>query len=235
MNDNAKWAARLEADRSTRPVRVSIDIAPRRDGGPREERRIVTFIDLVDSTAIAERLGSVRYHGLLSDVFACLSLVVTQFGGEVHRYVGDALIATWPLGAAEENARAIRSVFACREALEASSGAFARRHGAVPKFRASIHCGPLVVAEIGGLKRETALVGDAMNTAARIEEACRALGHAVLASRTLLAETAIPDGVVAASIGSHRLRGKSESLELLALQPGAGALGACPPDVRACA
>ena len=72
---------------------------------PREEQRIVTFIDLVGSTGIAEKLGSVRFYSLLSDVFTRLSEVVAEFGGEVHRYVGDALIATWPLGSCRENAR----------------------------------------------------------------------------------------------------------------------------------
>src|SRR5262249_17390188 len=63
---------------------------------PREEQRIVLFLDLVDSTRIAERLGSVRFHAMLSETFTRLSRVVTDSGGEVYRYVGDAMIATWP-------------------------------------------------------------------------------------------------------------------------------------------
>ncbi|MGH6923092.1 MAG: adenylate/guanylate cyclase domain-containing protein [Propylenella sp.] len=190
----------------------------RSDDRPREEQRIVTFIDLVDSTGIAERLGSVRFHALLADVLSRLSFVVAEFGGEVHRYVGDALIATWPLGRPQENARAIRCLFACREALEAAGSAMMRRHGLIPKFRASIHCGPLVAAEIGGARREIALVGDAMNTAARIEEACRATGHSVLVSQALLARSAMPAGIAATSVGSRVLRGKAERLELFALE-----------------
>ena len=71
---------------------------------PREEERIVLFLDLVDLTSIAERIGNVRFHAMLSETFTRLSQVVTDFGGEVYRYVGDALIATWPLGTPEENA-----------------------------------------------------------------------------------------------------------------------------------
>ena len=66
---------------------------------PREEQRIVIFLDLVGSTGIAEAIGNVRFHALLSETFTRLARIVTDFGGEVHRYVGDALIATWPLGA----------------------------------------------------------------------------------------------------------------------------------------
>jgi adenylate cyclase len=194
---------------------------PYQDGictAPREEQRIVAFLDLVGSTAIAERIGSLKFHALLSDVLARLSLAVVEFGGEVYRYVGDALIATWPLGKPDENARALRCLLACRQALESAAGEFMRRHGHTPEIRASLHCGPLVAGEIGGSKREVALIGDAMNTAARIEQACRTTGQGMLVSQTLLALTALPADIVAVSIGSPVLRGKSERLELFTLK-----------------
>jgi adenylate cyclase len=189
---------------------------------PREEQRIVLFLDLVGSTGIAEDIGNVRFHALLSEIFTLLSRIVTDFGGEVYRYVGDALIATWPLGAPQENARPIRCLFASRNALDATRRDFLRRHEHLPGFRAAIHSGPLVAGEIGGFKREIALLGDAMNTAARLEQACRTTGHALLASKPLLDRTEIPPGIVATSIGSHLLRGKAERLELFALEDGTG-------------
>jgi adenylate cyclase len=185
---------------------------------PREEQRIVVFLDLVGSTGIAEAIGNLRFHALLSETFTRLARIVTDFGGEVHRYVGDALIATWPLGTLQENARPIRCLFACRDALEAARSDLLSRHGYIPGFRASIHCGPLVAGEVGGFKREIALLGDAMNTAARLEQACRSTGHALLASKPLLDRAEIPVGIVATSLGSHLLRGKSERLELFALE-----------------
>jgi adenylate cyclase len=189
---------------------------------PREEQRIVLFLDLVGSTAIAERIGNVRFHALLSETFTRLSGVVTDFGGEVYRYVGDALIATWPLGTPQDNARPISCLFACRAALAAASADLLRRHGHVPGFRASIHSGPLVAGEIGGFKREIALLGEAMNTAARLEQACRSTGRDLLASKPLLDRTVVRAGIVVTSIGSHLLRGKSERLELFAFERGTG-------------
>ena len=185
---------------------------------PREEQRIVLFLDLVGSTGIAEAIGNVRFHALLSETFTRLSRVVTDFGGEVYRYVGDALIATWPLGTPRENARPIDCLFACQDALAAAGPDLERRHGHLPGFRAGLHSGSLVAGEVGGFKREIALLGDAMNTAARLEQACRTTGHALLASKPLLDCTLVPAGVVATSIGSHLLRGKSERLELFALE-----------------
>jgi len=128
------------------------------------------------------------------------------------------MIATWPLGTPAENARAIRCMFACRDALDAAASDLMDRHGHIPAFRAGVHSGPLVAGEIGGFKREIALVGDTMNTAARIEQACRTTGHPVLASKPLLDRTVKPANIVATSIGGHLLRGKSECLELFALE-----------------
>ena len=174
----------------------------------REEERIVVILDMIGSTGAAERLGSVRFHALLSDVFTRLSLLVDAHGGDVHRFVGDQLIATWPLGTSEENARAIQCVFVCSEALEAAHCALTRQHGEALAFRAALHCGPLAAGEIGGTRREIVLLGDAMNTAARIEQTCRTTGHDVLVSQPLVARTAMPKEIAAAGIGSHALRGK---------------------------
>jgi adenylate cyclase len=190
---------------------------------PREEERIVLFLDLVGSTGIAERIGPVRFHALLSETFTRLSRVVTDHGGEIYRYVGDALIATWPLGSPERNASPIRCLFACRDALEAARAGLVRRHGEVPDFRAALHAGSLVAGEIGGFKREIALLGDAMNTTARLEQECRAAGHAFLASKPVIDRAAMPPGIVATSMGSHLLRGKTERLEFFALERATGA------------
>jgi adenylate cyclase len=189
---------------------------------PRAEQRIVVFLDMVGSTDLAERLGDVPFYAMLSDAFTRLSRVVTDFGGEVHRYVGDAMIATWPLGTPQQNARPIRCLFACREMLAGAAPEFGRRHGHLPAFRAGMHAGPLVAGEIGGFKREIALIGDTMNTAARVEQACRGTGHAMLASGALIERVAMPDGIAATSLGAQRLRGKAADLELFALERAGG-------------
>ncbi len=184
---------------------------------PREEERIVLILDIVDSTGVAERLGNVRFHSLLSDVFVRLSGMVEAHGGEVQRLVGDQIIATWPLCSEQENARAVQCVFACREALDAVRCTLVRRYGEALTFRAALHFGPLAAGEIGGAGPEVVLLGDAMNTAARIEQACRTTGQDTLLSLPLLRRIAMPADLMATSTGSHLLRGKSRRLELFAL------------------
>jgi adenylate cyclase len=185
---------------------------------PREEDRIVLFLDLTDSTAIAERIGNVRFHALLAETFNCLSRVVTDMGGEVYRYVGDELIATWPVATPPDNGRPILCLFLCREALERVRPQLLRRYGVALDFRAGLHLGKLVVGEVGGFKREITLMGEAMNTAARIEQACRSGGHTFLVSGPLLERASLPHDAVVTSIGSHLLHGKVERVELYAIE-----------------
>ena len=64
---------------------------------PRREERILLFIDTRASTAIAERLGEERFLEFLNRFMTDLSLAIAEAGGEIHKYVGDEIIATWTL------------------------------------------------------------------------------------------------------------------------------------------
>ncbi len=185
---------------------------------PRLETRALLFVDMTGSTATAERLGEVRFLVLLNRFVADLSLAIAGEGGDIHKYVGDEIIATWRLGRAGAAQAMIRACFAARARLAARTADYQREFGLVPEFRAALHCGPLVIGELGLLKKEIALIGDTMNTAARIQQACRDTGHAVLASGALLEHVAeLPAGIVKRALGALRLRGKEAALDLCAL------------------
>ena len=74
---------------------------------PRIEERALLFIDMRSSTAIAERLGELRFLDLLNRFIVDVSLAVAEAGGEIHKYVGDEVIATWRL-APGKNERGVR-------------------------------------------------------------------------------------------------------------------------------
>ena len=76
----------------------------------------------------------------------------------------------------------MRACFAALDRLAARGPGYERDFGCRADFRAGLHCGSVVIGELGYLKKEIALIGDSMNTAARIQEACRATGCRVLAS-----------------------------------------------------
>jgi adenylate cyclase len=191
---------------------------------PRVEERALLFIDMRASTAIAERLGELRFLDFLNRFITDLSLAIAEAGGEIHKYVGDEVIATWRLAAGRNEARCVRACFAALDRLAARSPAYISEFGLSADFRAALHCGPVVVGELGYLKMEIALIGDAMNTAARIQQACRDTGCRVLASAALLERlAALPPGVSGRALGPLPMRGKARAIELYALEAGAEA------------
>lgn len=185
---------------------------------PRVEERIFLMIDMKNSTAVAERLGEVDFHRLLNRFVGDLTGPIVAQKGEIHKYVGDELIATWPLAAGLKEARCLRACFDAIRRLAALGPAYEREFGLRVDFRAGLHCGPVVVGEMGTVKKEIALLGDTMNTAARIVDACRDSAAPVLVSATLLRLLALPPGVAARALGPTSLRGKRSPMELFALQ-----------------
>ncbi len=74
---------------------------------------------------------------------------------------------------------------------------------------------------MGTVKKEIALLGDTLNTTARIVDACRESGELVIASSALLRQLTIPAGIDARPLGPIQLRGKKSLVQLFALNPAA--------------
>lgn len=186
---------------------------------PRIEERALLFIDMRASTTIAERLGEVSYLRLLNRFVGDVSFAIAESGGAIHKYVGDEVIATWRLKPGANPPACVSAVFAALDRIAAQGPAYERDFGLVPDFRASLHCGPVAVGELGSLRREIALIGDTMNTAARILETCRDTGNRVIASAALIERlAALPLGVARRRLGEFPVRGKERPLELDALE-----------------
>ena len=184
---------------------------------PREEVRIFLLIDLRESTQIAERLGNLRYHAFLSRFISDVTAGVVRHRGEVHRYVGDEVILTWTAEEGLRDAGCVRAVFAISDTLEAARTAYEADFGVVPSFWAGIHMGAVVTGEIGTVKHEIAFLGDALNTASRIEQACKQLRREVLASAAVISALDLPNDIASESLGRIELRGVEDSVELFAL------------------
>ncbi len=184
---------------------------------PVREERIFAIFDLVDSTRLAARMGDERFHALLSAVFADADRIVEDHGGEVHAYVGDALIATWPLGDERANALAAEAVFAVRDSLEARAPEFERRFGTRPKLRAAIHGGSVVAGECGDSKRQITYLGDTLNVTARMEGLAKAMGAGVLMSADLLSRSTLPPELEASDGAWHELKGLSRPIQVFRL------------------
>jgi adenylate cyclase len=188
---------------------------------PREEIRVFLLIDLRGSTQIAEQLGNLRYHSFLRRFISDVTGSVVRYRGEVHRYVGDEVILTWTAEEGLREARCVMAVFAIADTLEKEGRGYEADFGVAPGFWAGLHVGPVVTGEIGTIKHEIAYLGDTLNVAARIEEACKQLQHQCLASADVVSAVDLPRGIAGKSLGAIELRGVAEPVELFAMTRGA--------------
>ena len=195
--------------------RILVSLLTGRYHQPRREQRLVLFMDVRGSTQAAEKLGDERFHRFLNQVFWDVTEPILEAGGEIYRYVGDEIIVTWPV--ARGTAQAVGCAFAVEDALARRHAHYRAEFGIEPRLRSALHAGPLIVGEMGDVKREIVMLGDTMNTAARIEGVCRSLEKDYVASASALARAALPSEVRAQSLGPIELRGKESGIELFAL------------------
>ena len=190
---------------------------------PRREQRAFVFLDLTDSTAIAERLGPLAFTEFKNDFFADVAEPVLQTGGRIVQYVGDEVMVAWPMARAERDAAPLRFVWLVEDRIAARAARYRRLHGVVPAFKAGVHGGEVVTAEVGDLKRDIVHSGDVVNTAARIEAECRPRGERLLVSRALLDRMALPEDPACSTeaLGALPLRGKAEPVGVVAVRRGA--------------
>lgn len=184
---------------------------------PVREERVFLFLDMVGSTGLTETLGDVTFHAMLNDFYIDLTDPILRRRGEIHRYVGDEMVASWPVRDGLRNANCILVVGEIFDALEARRAHYEDTYGVFPTFRAGLHLGPVVIGEMGSAKKEFVFVGDAVNATARIEQACRNFGRDVIASAELIDRLGAPPGVGVEDLGEFEPRGRSNKMRIFAL------------------
>ena len=184
---------------------------------PRVESRVFLFLDMEGSTGWAERLGPLDFHRLLNRFVLDVTEPMVAARGEIHRYIGDEVIATWKVEDGIQSARCVVACFDAMDRLAEQAPEYAREFGAAVAARAGLHCGPVVTGEMGSVRREIVFLGDTVNTTARIQDLCRQTGERVLASADLIDRLELPAGIAKRSLGDLRLRGKGADLALYAL------------------
>jgi adenylate cyclase len=184
---------------------------------PKREQKAFLLIDMKDSTGLAERLGPIRFHELLNEFFRDVADAALECEAEIHKYVGDEAILTWPGDRALADGDCLACPFVARDRIAANGERYRKRFGDVPEFRAALHCGEIVAGEIGDVRREIAYVGDTLNVAARLLDAAKTLGRDVLVSVELLQRATLPSDLRAEPLPTLAVRGRAAPLEIAAL------------------
>jgi adenylate cyclase len=181
------------------------------------ERKILLFLDINGSTALAERLGALAMRALVRKFLADLSAPITDHNGEIYLYKGDGFIAIWNWAAAIDQDNILKSVDAMFGAIERQHAAYQKLFGLAPSFRIGIHGGDVIVSEQGDTKRSIGIYGDAINIAARMEEVARARKVRCIVSETVVAALANRERL--REIGAETVKGISSSIRVYEYQP----------------
>ena len=182
---------------------------------------VIFFSDLRRSTRLAEALSREDYLATLNQYFDSMALSVTEQGGEVLKFIGDALLAIFPIED-PDNPRpeaCISALAAVRDAERriADCNTARRERGEEPLgVGISLHRGDLTYGNIGSERRlDFTVIGSAVNEASRLEELSKSLKSPIIVSAAFAGS--IPGELV--SLGRHCLRGVSEQQEIFTLPP----------------
>jgi adenylate cyclase len=185
---------------------------------PEAENRIFLFVDLKDSTHLAETLGNDQYSRLVRDFFRDVSPAIAAAHGEVYQYVGDEVVVTWPSATGLTFANCLHCFFDMQRAIAERHEAYQRTYGVVPSFKAGGHGGLVTTVLVGTQHRELVYHGDVLNTTARIQAQCNALGSRFLISAELRRQLGEQPEFQFTALGGQTLRGKAGATELLDVQ-----------------
>ena len=175
---------------------------------PREEERLFMSIDLNRATTIAEKLGEDKYFRYLNDFFAAITPAIVMSDGIIYRYVGDQVSVSWILKKNFAPSRCIGTVFHAEHLLESHREYFFEKYGTVPSFKAALHCGEIVVGELGDIKSQLVYHGDVMYETELIEKKCKEFGKSLLISEGVLEMINLPSFYQASLCGDLAIRDK---------------------------
>ncbi len=195
---------------------VFVDILIGKYLHPKIEKRIVMFMDLKDSTPIAEKLGHQIYFNFIREFIYQVSNAIIEHGGGIYQYVGDEVVVSW-MFSHKNTKKCMLALIDARKNLQKKSEDFRRIYGIIPEFRVGIHIGDVTVGEIGVIKKDIAMSGDTMNTTARIRTACSELNQKYIVSKDFMDNVDLKDWQTE-NLGLVELKGKKDGLELFALK-----------------
>jgi len=176
---------------------------------PREVRRTVTivFCDLKGSTELGERLDPEALHEVKERYFQAMAGEITRHGGKIEKYIGDAIMAVFGLPQPHEDdaLRAVRAAEGMQKALVRVNAELLGHYGVELANRTGINTGEVVAVEDPAAAQKLA-TGDAVNVAARLEQAAPA-NEIYLGATTY---HLVRDAVEAESVEPLALKGKTE-------------------------
>lgn len=200
---------------------------------------VILLADLRGFTAMSERTPREDLVEMLNDYFDCLVTPIVDHGGNVLKFLGDGLLAIFPLNGEPADRLCEQALKAASDALERIAELKTERSAAgkpVMDLDIALHLGDVYWGNVGSAERlDFTVVGSAVNEAARIEALCAQYDRSLLVSETF-AEAATRSSHRLVSIGRFALRGVRSSQSVYTLDDPSDAdrrSGTIRPDAKA--
>jgi adenylate cyclase len=180
----------------------------------------IWFSDLRDFTATSEGLEPEALIERLNVYFEAVAAAIYEAGGEILKYIGDAVLAVFPVGDGRDRAMACRAAIVALRDVEQRLTELNRRMAGrgEPEYShgVGLHVGTTSYGNIGGRERlDFTVIGRSVNIASRIEGQCRPVGASALCSAEFAALADVPSH----SLGAFDLKGVAGQVDLHAIEP----------------
>ncbi len=187
--------------------------------GGRTQEVAVMFCDIRDFTTITEKMPPSDVVEFLSQYHTRMVEVIIAFGGTIDKFIGDAIMVTFgtPDPSDDDAERSVRAALAMNTALAELNAD--REHRSLAKIRHGIgvHFSPVSAGNIGTKDRlEYTVIGDTVNLASRIQDACKPVGEALLISEAV--KTRLPTDIQARPLPEQRVKGRQAPVRIYAIE-----------------
>ena len=186
-----------------------------RRGSGTTVRAAIMICDLRDFTAISDNWPRDHVINLLNDYFDAISEPIVRHGGEILKFMGDGLLAIFPISEPSACANLLRAVTEARQAMVALNEKNGESGRAPLNYGVGVHVGDVMYGNIGSRSRlDFTVIGPAVNMASRLEALTKQLGRKVLLSRAFA--DCVKSDFDLERVGEYPVRGFSDPIELFA-------------------
>lgn len=188
-----------------------------RRGSGTTVRAAIMICDLRDFTRISDNWPRDDVIDLLNGYFDAMSEPIVRHGGEILKFMGDGLLAIFPLSEPRACANLLHAVTEARQAMCALNEKNGEAGRAPLNYGVGVHVGDVMYGNIGSRARlDFTVIGPAVNMASRLETLTKQVGKPVLLSRAFA--DLVKDEFELERVGEYPVRGFAEPIELFAYQ-----------------
>ena len=180
-------------------------------------RAAIMICDLRDFTRISDNWPRDDVIDLLNGYFDAMSEPITRHGGEILKFIGDGLLAIFPLSQPNACANLLHAVTEARQAMMALNETNLEAGWAPLNYGIGVHVGDVMYGNIGSSSRlDFTVIGPAVNMASRLETLTKQVGKPVLLSHAFA--DLVKDEFELERVGEYPVRGFNDPIELFAYQ-----------------